>query len=241
MAGMTQTFSGQRVAIVGGTSGLGFATARHLADQGAEVIVVGRRNVDAALDRLPGAVGASVDVRDERALADLFSGLGELDHLAYSAGEPLSLDAIDDLDLATARERLDIRLWGAWATVKHAHRHIRPGGSIVLTSGSAGARPQPTWAIGATVCGAIEAFTRTMALDLAPLRVNAVAPGVVRTDLWRDLSPGDRDALYAGVGATLPVGRVGEADEVGRAYAYLMASEYTTGTILAVDGGTLLV
>jgi NAD(P)-dependent dehydrogenase (short-subunit alcohol dehydrogenase family) len=73
---MTKTFSGQRVAIVGGTSGLGFATAQHLADEGADVIVVGRRNVDAALDRLPGAVGASVDVRDERALAELFAGVG---------------------------------------------------------------------------------------------------------------------------------------------------------------------
>jgi NAD(P)-dependent dehydrogenase (short-subunit alcohol dehydrogenase family) len=205
------------------------------------VIVVGRRSVDAALEQLPGATGASVDVRDERGLADLFASFGELDHLAYSAGEPLSLDAIDDLDLATARARLETRLWGAWATVKHGHRHIRRGGSIVLTSGSAGTRPQATWALGATVCGAIEAFTGTMALELAPVRVNAVAPGVVRTDLWRERTDAEREALYAGVGSALPVGRVAEPDEVARAYAYLMASDYTTGTILPIDGGTLLV
>jgi NAD(P)-dependent dehydrogenase (short-subunit alcohol dehydrogenase family) len=242
MAAMTSTFSGQRVVLVGGTSGLGLATAQHLAGQGAEVVVVGRRSVDSALAQLPAtATGASVDVRDEAAVAALFAGLGAFDHLAYTAGEPLALDALDDLDLRVARERLEIRLWGAYAVVKHAHRHVRPGGSIVLTSGSAGSRPQATWAIGATACGAIEALTRTLALELAPVRVNAVAPGVVRTDLWRGMNEQQREGMYDALGATLPVGRVGEADEVARAYAHLMASGYTTGTVLAIDGGALLV
>ena len=242
MEPMTSSFSDQRVVIVGGTSGLGLATAQHLAGEGADVVVAGRRHVDAALDQLPATVtGASVDVRDERAVADLFAELGDFDHLAYTAGEPLALEAIDDLDLRVARDRLEIRVWGAYAAVKHAHGHIRPGGSIVLTSGSAGTRPQPTWALGASVCGATEALTRTLALELAPVRVNAVAPGVVRTALWRDMSEEQRTAMYDGLARTLPVERVGDAHEVARAYAYLMSSEYTTGTVLAIDGGALLV
>ena len=239
---MTPSFSGQRVVIVGGTSGLGLATAQHLAEQGADVVVVGRRHVDAALTHLPAtATGASVDVHDEQALAELFTSLGDFDHLAYTAGEPLALAAIDDLDLGVARDRLEIRLWGAYAAVKHAHRHVRPGGSIVLTSGSAGTRPQPSWAIAASICGATEALTRTLALELAPIRVNAVAPGVVRTELWREMTDEQRDEMYAGLAQTLPVAGAGEADDVARAYAYLMSSGYTTGTVLAIDGGALLV
>ncbi len=227
---MTSTFSGQRIIIVGGTSGLGLAAARHLTNAGADVIVAGRRSTV-----------APVDVRDEDALAALFAELGPFDHLLYSAGEPLALGAIDTLDLTAARDRLEIRFWGALATIKHAHRHIRPGGSIVLTSGSAGARPQPAWAIAASICGATEALVRTLALELAPIRVNAVAPGVVRTELWRDLTAEQRDALYDGMADSLPVGRAGEPEDVASAYAYLMSNAYTTGTILRVDGGTLLV
>jgi NAD(P)-dependent dehydrogenase (short-subunit alcohol dehydrogenase family) len=242
MEAMTPSFSGQRVVIVGGTSGLGLATAQHLAEQGADVVVVGRRHVDAALTHLPTtATGASVDVHDEQALAELFASLGDFDHLAYTAGEPLALAPIDDLDLGVARDRLEIRLWGAYAAVKHAHRHVRPGGSIVLTSGSAATRPQPSWAIAASICGATEALTRTLALELAPIRVNAVAPGVVRTELWREMTEQQRAQMYAGLAQTLPVARAGEADDVARAYAYLMSSGYTTGTVLAIDGGALLV
>jgi NAD(P)-dependent dehydrogenase (short-subunit alcohol dehydrogenase family) len=90
-------------------------------------------------------------------------------------------------------------------------------------------------------CGAIEGLTRTLALELAPIRVNAVAPGVVRTDLWRDLTEDQREGMYEGLAATLPVGRPGESDDVAAAYVHLMANGYTTGTILPVDGGTLLV
>jgi NAD(P)-dependent dehydrogenase (short-subunit alcohol dehydrogenase family) len=91
------------------------------------------------------------------------------------------------------------------------------------------------------VCGAVEALTRALAVELAPIRVNAIAPGVVRTDLWRDLSESERAELYAGVGAGLPVGRVGEPEEIAQAFAYLMHNGYTTGTILPINGGGLLV
>jgi NAD(P)-dependent dehydrogenase (short-subunit alcohol dehydrogenase family) len=101
--------------------------------------------------------------------------------------------------------------------------------------------PQATWSIGASICGAIEALTRALAIELAPIRVNAVAPGVVRTDLWRDLSEHERQELYDGVGASLLVGRVGDPDEIAEAFAFLMHNGYSSGTVLAVDGGAVLV
>jgi NAD(P)-dependent dehydrogenase (short-subunit alcohol dehydrogenase family) len=232
----------QRVVIVGGSSGIGLATARLAAAQGAAVTIVGSRRVDAALEQLPaGAEGYIVDVRDEQAVASLFGTLGRFHHLVYTAGEALTLSPIADLDLDRARHALDIRIWGVYATVKHAHPHIRKGGSITLSSGSAGQRPQPTWSVSASICGATEALTRTLALELAPIRVNAVAPGVVRTTLWSDMSEPEQEALYAGVGGSLPIGRVGEAEEVAETYIHLMRNEYTSGTIVAVDGGALLV
>lgn len=239
---MSQRFENQRAVIVGGSAGLGLATAQLLAAEGAEVAVVGGRHVDDALEELPtGAEGYACDVRDEAALAELFAEIGAFDHLAYTAGEALALSPLSELNLVDARERIEIRLWGALAALKHAVPQIRAGGSVVLTSGSAGARPQPTWAIGAMTCGAIEGLTRTLALELAPIRVNAVAPGVVRTDLWRDLTEDQREGMYEGLAATLPVGRPGEPDDVAAAYVHLMANGYSTGTILPVDGGTLLV
>jgi NAD(P)-dependent dehydrogenase (short-subunit alcohol dehydrogenase family) len=239
---MSNYFEDQRAVIVGGSAGLGLATAQLLAAEGAAVAIVGGRHVDDALERLPaGAEGYACDVRDEAALATLFAEIGAFDHLAYTAGEALSLSPLAELDLTSARERLEIRLWGALATLKHAVPQIRPGGSIVLTSGSAGARPQPAWALGAMTCGAVEALTRTLALELAPIRVNAVAPGVVRTDLWRELTAEQRDGMYADLAATLPVGRPGEPEDVAAAYVHLMANGYTTGSVLPIDGGALLV
>ena len=91
------------------------------------------------------------------------------------------------------------------------------------------------------MCGTIEALTRALAIELAPLRVNAVSPGVVRTDLWRNMSAAEREHLYESVGKSLPVGRVGEARDVAQAYLFLMQEEFATGQTVVVDGGTVLV
>jgi NAD(P)-dependent dehydrogenase (short-subunit alcohol dehydrogenase family) len=201
-----------------------------------------RQRVDAALRRLPkNASGHAVDLRSETAIRELFETLGDFDHLAHTAGEPLALGPIDETDVGAAQRALEIRLWGAYAAVKHAHRHIRPGGSIVLSSGAAGARPHPTWTVAASLCGAIEALTRTLALELAPIRVNATAAGVIRTDLWAGMTEDAREGMYATLAETLPAGRVGEAGDVAEAIAHLMRNAYTTGTVLQVDGGALLV
>ena len=134
-----------------------------------------------------------------------------------------------------------VRLWGAYAAVKHAVAHLRPGGSIVLSSGIAGTRPESNWTVAAAICGALDALMRALAVKLAPIRVNAVAPGVVRTDLWREMSEEDRSAMYDLLSEALPVGRMGEVGDIAETFLYLMANGYSSGTIVTVDGGSVLV
>jgi len=118
---------------------------------------------------------------------------------------------------------------------------IRSGGSIVLSSGVAGRRPHKGWTVGAGICGAAEALTRALAVELAPIRVKAVCSGPVRTELWMSMSEEDREAMSRGIGQALLVGRVGEAHDLAQAYLYLMREGFSTGQVIIVDGGTTLV
>lgn len=236
--------NGQRIALLGGTSGLGLATAQLAAAQGARVVIASRTEarLAAALETLPAtAEGHVADLASERSIEALMAELGSFDHLLFTAGENLVLNELAATDLTTARGFFETRLWGALTAAKHAAPRIRPGGSIVLMSGSAATRPQARWTVAAAICGAIEAVTRALAVELAPLRVNAVAPGVVRTPLWGAMEEADRDAMYTALADQLLVGRVGEASDVALGILQLMANGYTTGITLPIDGGATLV
>lgn len=238
------SLDGQRVVIIGGTSGIGLASATAAACEGAAVVIVSSNHgrVRDAVDQLPDATeGQVVDVRSEHAVRELFDRLGAFDHLVYTAGEPLALEELQTLSLERAREFFEIRYFGALAAVKHASSTIRPGGSIVLSSGSAGARPQKGWTIAASITGATEALTRALAVELAPVRVNAVAPGVVRTELWEGIPQAEREAFYNTVGEAMLTGRVGEPDEIAQTHLYLMRDRFITGAVIPVDGGARLV
>jgi NAD(P)-dependent dehydrogenase (short-subunit alcohol dehydrogenase family) len=231
---------GQRVIVLGGTSGIGLATAAAAAGQGATVTVVSSRrtSVDKALAVLPaGATGRAVDLGRPGEVRALFDDLGEIDHLVYTAGEPLELMNVATLDLDAARNFFTLRYFGALSAVQAAH--VRR--SITLTTGVAKDRPGPGWAVAASICGAVEALTRALAVELAPDRVNAVSPGVVRSPLWSRMGDDDRERMYREVSAQIPVGRVGEVEDIAEAYLFCMAQPFATGTVLTVDGGAILV
>ena len=235
---------GKRVVILGGTSGLGLATAKAAAAAGSTVVVVSGSSarVDAALKELPaGSEGYAVDLSKEEKIAAFFGGIGKFDHLVYTAGEGLSLTPIDDLDLAKARDFFTIRFWGAMAVVKYGHANLNPGGSISLTGGTAGLRPQKGWAVAASICTAMEGFMRAMAVELAPIRVNMVVPGVIRTNLWSGMGEDVLKVFYAGEAGRLPAGRVGEAEDVAATFVYFMSMPHITGQAVVVDGGSVLV
>jgi NAD(P)-dependent dehydrogenase (short-subunit alcohol dehydrogenase family) len=238
------SLNGQRVVVLGGTAGIGLATAQAAAAEGATVIVSSssKARVEQALATLPaGAEGRRVDLTDESAVEALFAGLGEIDHVVYTAGDNLLLGDLGALSFESASRALDVRVWGALSAAKHARPHLRPGGSITLTAGSAGRRPTPGWAVVATSCGAIESLTRALAVELAPIRVNAVMPGMVRTDLWTPVVGPDPQALFESTGQALPAGRIGEPEDIAAGYLYLMKNGFSTGAILQLDGGHALV
>jgi NAD(P)-dependent dehydrogenase (short-subunit alcohol dehydrogenase family) len=234
----------KRVVVVGGSSGIGLAVAQLAASQGAKVVIISSNveRVQTAVESIGGeAQGHAVDVSDEGAVAALFAKLGAFDHLVFTAGDSLHLRDLAATDLQHARRAFELRYWAALAAVKYGSPHIRKQGSIVLTTGIAGQRPQKGWVIAASVCGTIEALTRALAVELTPIRVNAVSPGVVRTNLWQTMSTEEREALYENVGNSLPVGRVGEASEIAQAYLFLMQEGFCTGQTVVVDGGAVLV
>src|SRR6202162_5419962 len=232
------------VVVLGGSLGIGLEVATQAASQGASVIIASSsaERVQKAVESIGGeAQGQAVDVSDERAVATFFAKLGAFDHLVFTAGDSLHLHELAATDLKQARRAFELRYWSALAAVKYGSPQIRKGGSIVLTTGVACPRPHSGWVIAASVCGTIEALTRALAIELAPIRVNAVSPGVVRTNLWQSMSSSEREQLFESVGKRLPVGRVGEAHDIAQAYLFLMQEGFGTGQTVVVDGGTVLV
>jgi NAD(P)-dependent dehydrogenase (short-subunit alcohol dehydrogenase family) len=238
------TLDGRRIVVLGGSSGIGLATAQAAAREGANVVIASSRRarIDEALTTLPaGAEGHVLDLADSDAAQALFARLGVFDHLVFTAGETLQLGPLATTDFDAARRFFTLRFWGAYCAAKFGSSSIRSGGSIVFTSGVAGRRPHPGWSLGASICAAMEGLTRALAVELAPIRVNIVSPGVVRTALWANMAEAERAALYQQVSDRLPVGHVGDAAEIAQAYLYLMRQTYSTGQVLAVDGGAVLV
>ena len=234
----------QRVVIIGGTAGVGLAVAKLAIEEGASVLVASgtQQRVELAVKQLgTEAEGRVLNVLQEDRVDEFFRAADEFDHLVYTAGDAVAIGEAGTLSLKEAKARFDVRYWGAYLAVKFGQRKIRKEGSIVLSSGIASQRPMKGWSLGASVTGAMESFTRAMAIDLAPTRVNLVSPGVVRTELWDFLSEPERNGFYRQVGESLPVGRVGEPSDVAEAYIYLMKNRFSTGSIVVTDGGGVLV
>jgi NAD(P)-dependent dehydrogenase (short-subunit alcohol dehydrogenase family) len=236
--------NGERIVVLGGSSGIGLATAQAAAREGAAVVIASSRKarIDQALATLPtGSEGHVLDLADMDATQALFERLGSFDHLVFTAGETLQLGGLSDTDMDAARRFFTLRYWGAYCAAKYGSGNLCKGGSIVFTSGIAGQRPQAGWSLGASICAAMEGLTRALAVELAPIRVNAVSPGFVRTPLWANMAEADRAALYQQMADKLPVGHVADAAEIAQAYLYLLRQTYSTGQVLVVDGGAVLI
>ena len=236
------SLDGKRVVVIGGGSGIGFAVAELAREVGAEVVIASSRptTVNTAVERLTGSTGRVIDLRDEAGVAAFFKDLGPFDHLAMTAGDwgGVMFAPTPDIDLAQARQDLTVRFWGALAAAKHGCRTIAPDGSITLTSGMLAHRPMKGAPLVTAVAGAMEHLTRGLATDLAPVRVNAVCPGLILTDHVKQTMP---EAMQRSFVSPLPVPRAASPAEAAKAYVYLMLNGYATGQILPVDGGGLLV
>jgi NAD(P)-dependent dehydrogenase (short-subunit alcohol dehydrogenase family) len=233
------TLSGQRVVVVGGTSGMGLATVRAAAAQGAEVVAAGRRAIDGR-EAIEGVRQAQVDVTDEASVRELFESVGKLDHLFVSAS-PGSPGPFLAQDLAAARTFLDGKFLGSWTCARYAAPRMAAGGSIIFVTGVAVVRPAGNAAMVTAAFAAVEALARALALELGPLRVNALRPGYTDSEMWSGVSDAGRERLRRRVADTLPTGRMGTPEDVAHAALFLMTSRQTTGAVLEISGGESLV
>jgi len=229
------------VVILGGSSGMGLATAKAAKAHGARVVIAGRsrERLQAARAVLGDEVRTvALDIGDEMGTRALFSELGPVDHVFITAGAVL-FDPKLAPDAASVRPALDTRFWGAFNAAKFAAANMSAGGSITFTSGTAAMRPIRGASVAGASCGAVEAFARSLAVDLAPIRVNTIQPGLIDTPFLDTLGE-RRSAIIAEYSRRLPVGRVGRTEDVANAVLFLMKNGFVTGITLTVDGGGVL-
>lgn len=237
-----EVLNGQTIVILGGSSGIGLATAQAAQAAGAKVIITGRSSERLAKARAAlgsGAEAHAVDASDEAATRALFERLPAVDHVFITAGT-LVLDGKLAPERSVLEPAMDMRFWGAVHAAKYAAPRMRAGGSLVFMSGTAARRPLPGASVATASCAAVDGLARALALDLAPLRVNSIQPGYVDTPLFDGLFGAERDNILAAAGAKLPVGRIGKPEEIADAVLFLMGNGYVTGINLVVDGGGLL-
>ncbi|HEY2650870.1 MAG TPA: SDR family oxidoreductase [Solirubrobacteraceae bacterium] len=229
------SLAGQRVVVVGGSSGIGSAVAQASAKHGAEVFVCSRDPSRSAVD---GATAVALDVTDDASVSSFFDQLGWLHHLVCTAasGFPAGLFRAPAEDV---RGLMESKFWGQYRCARAAAPLIGEGGSITFTSGIRSRRPARGTEAFTVVNMAVEGMARALAVELAPTRVNVVAPGTVETPVF-DFMPADvrEKRLQAAAGQTT-VGRVGQPPEIAEVFLMCMTNGFLSGTVIDADGGAM--
>ena len=235
------TLKGQRVVVFGASSGVGLASAELLAANDAEIVVAARERaaVDRAVAQIGrGAQGRAVDGRDTAAVRAFFEEIGPFDHLVIPAGATNRGGGFTEtLTMEAFRATFEGKFWVQMNVAHAGARHVRRGGSITFFSGGAAHRAIRGMVNIAAVNGSIEAVVPTLALELAPTRVNAISPGTLATPYWEGVPEAQLNEIFARVAAALPAGRVGTAADIANAVLFLVTTSFVTGTVLEVDGG----
>ena len=230
--------NGKKALVFGGTSGIGLATAKELASLGAEVTAVSR-NPEKAGDVPEGVTLRQCDVRDREAMSQLFRECAPFDILVSAAtGGDRAIGPFLEMDMDGYQTSFD-KLWGYANVVRFGTEHMSENGTIVLVSGTPARRAKPGQVSLSSVGGAIEAFARTVAPEIAPRRLNVVSPGFIDTPMVA-LQGKEREEFYAKNTATHSIPRAGTAEEVAQGILFMIQNDFVTGTPIDVDGGWLL-
>jgi NAD(P)-dependent dehydrogenase (short-subunit alcohol dehydrogenase family) len=231
------TLTGQRVLVVGGSSGIGFETAAAAGSAGASVTIAARSEIKlkAAAEKLGDSVETEVlNTNDNVAIERFFAQDEPWDHIVISASQTKS-GPVRGLDLGDAKAAMESKFWGAHRIARVAR--VRDNGSLNLISGFLSERPSASAVLQGAINAALEALARGLALELAPVRVNAVSPGLIETPLWNDLPEEKRKAMFESAAARLPARRVGQPADIANAVLFLLTTPFATGSTVRVDGG----
>ncbi|KAM7204669.1 hypothetical protein V8F20_003453 [Naviculisporaceae sp. PSN 640] len=251
--GFADKLKGKKIAVIGGSSGIGFGAAQILLEAGANVTIVSSsaERVNTAVERLKAAAssdgttvtGVVGDVRDEEAFTQVLLSLAPLDHIVFSSVDRIIRGSLAESDLEEAKHLFGVKFWGSVVVGKALAKHqiLTPGGSLTLTSGAAALRPKKGAVLGSALNSGVISLTSSLADELAEkkIRVNTVVPGLVKTELWDKMghSPEKQEQLFENGKNSLPVGFVATPEHIAESYLYLVRADYATGSVIVIDGG----
>ena len=212
--------------IIGGTSGIGEAVAQHFTNESNIVHVASR--------------STGLDISDENSVHHYFESIGPIDHLVITAGSFAPSGKVVDVVTEEAKNAFDTKFWGSIHAAKNAARYLKPNGSITLTTGMLSRKVVANTYVKSAMNAALETVTKVLAKELAPIRVNAVSPGLTATTAYQNMDEEYRKSMYDNAKQNLPVGHIGQASDIAMAYVMAIANPYMTGSIIDVDGGALI-
>jgi len=240
---MGENLKEQKIAIIGGSSGIGLASAQILALKGATVLIGSRSlpKLEAAQSKITGNVQIrQLDFTDKTSVSDFFASSGKLDHLVITAAGRPAWGSFRDLKTEALASAMETKFQGYFLCLKSAISVLRKDGSVTLVAGAACRAAIPGTAGIAAVNGAIIAMARTLARELAPLRINLISAGVVDTPAYHWMPEADRKAFFKNMTAEYPINRVGEPHEIADAVCFLTCNSFVTGALIDIDGGAHL-
>lgn len=252
----TNKLSGARILIVGGTSGIGFAVAEACLEYGSTVTISSSqpsrvessiqrllKSYPSAKDRLSGYACDLASPSSEDNVKALFDKVGNLNHIVFTAGDPLAVMPLEEATVEKIQQAGMVRFVGALMVAKHGASHLAPGpsSSITLTTGTVSEKPIGGWTVAASYAGGLHSMTRNLALDLKPTRVNLICPGFVETELWDSMPKSSltrmTDWMKSGGHTT---GELAQPGDIAEAYLYCMRGRSVTGSVIDTNSGTLL-
>ena len=239
---MSESLKGQTVVVIGGSAGIGLETARLARSEGADVILTARHSdkLERVAQELGAVSTAAFDATDHDELERFFSGLpGPIDHVLMTAGGPYYAP-LEELDFDRALHSLDAEFLLPLRVARHARNRMRPGGTLIFIGGTGARHPAPGLTLAAAATAALPVLIANLALEVAPVRVNLIAPGFVDTPLSASILGDDLEARREQLRTTLPIGRVVGPADVAAVAVHVMANTALTGGMYDVDGGQQL-
>lgn len=234
------SLANKKVVVIGGSSGIGLAIAKAVAKESANLIISSRsaQKLENALAEFEQEIEIyPADLTNDESIADFLNRVSAIDHLVIS-GSSVSMAGFYELPLEKAMASMNSKFWGAYRAIKLAQ--INSGGSIVLFSGTLSRKPSKGAAVVSAINAAIEGLGRALAIELAPTRINVICPGLVDTPIYANLPASERERLFQNAANNIPVGRIGEPQDIASVAMMLMTNPYMTGTVIDIDGGSLL-